>query len=570
MSDAPTPAKEKEPETNIKETIESILIAFILAFIFRGFVVEAFVIPTGSMAPTLMGAHMRFRCQDCGYEWTVNYPTNSENDDVVIPSRAYLMSRDGRMVVDNAGRPIDKTFHIVCPNCGFQVPRTNSADHNNSATSPPVQYGDRILVLKYLYLFQDPRRWDVVVFKSPEAPFKYDYQQNYIKRLIGRPGETIMLLDGDVYAAPNVPGKDPTPEDFVVQTKPRSAQDALWRIVYDNDYYPQNKAADRGNTNQRWIQPWTAQPDQRGWRLDGREFTFDNPTGAADIYFDATANPEKHSLTDWLAYDITVDQSPAKRDSFNDPTYRPDDKVSDVRLSFFYQRTAGDGPITASVSKLDRTFVAEISQGKATLYQRIARSSREVIATVPLNVDTTKPTRIDLINCDYQVTLRVNDKQVIQTTREQYHPSVRNLLRQFDDRVPQDRPSIHISAANQKCTISHLSLWRDVYYMNRVPNFSGGRLTWAVPDQFPDNLMRLKKDPPEYFCCGDNSPISGDGRYWQTDINLPNEDLVVESGRVPGRFLLGKAFFVYWPAGFRPVDQAPAIVPNFGDMRFIH
>ena len=41
-------------------------------------------------------------------------------------------------------------------------------------------------------------------------------------------------------------------------------------------------------------------------------------------------------------------------------------------------------------------------------------------------------------------------------------------------------------------------------------------------------------------------------------------------GRVPGRFLLGKAFFVYWPAGFRPIDSAPALVPNFGEMRFIH
>src|SRR4051794_32533005 len=65
-------------ETNIKETIEQILVAFILAFIFRAFVVEAFVIPTGSMAPTLLGAHMRFRCEDCGYEWDANYPGSSD------------------------------------------------------------------------------------------------------------------------------------------------------------------------------------------------------------------------------------------------------------------------------------------------------------------------------------------------------------------------------------------------------------------------------------------------------------------------------------------------------------
>src|SRR5436190_2747997 len=60
-------AKRDNSETNVKETIESILVAFIFAFIFRAFVVEAFVIPTGSMAPTLLGAHMRLTCADCGY-----------------------------------------------------------------------------------------------------------------------------------------------------------------------------------------------------------------------------------------------------------------------------------------------------------------------------------------------------------------------------------------------------------------------------------------------------------------------------------------------------------------------
>ena len=38
----------------------------------------------------------------------------------------------------------------------------------------------------------------------------------------------------------------------------------------------------------------------------------------------------------------------------------------------------------------------------------------------------------------------------------------------------------------------------------------------------------------------------------------------------PARFMLGKAFFVYWPAGYRPMESLPALSPNFGDMRFIH
>src|SRR5678815_1893207 len=86
---ASTDAQRPPRESGVKETIESILIAFILAFIFRAFVVEAFVIPTGSMATTLLGAHMRMRCPDCGYSFDVNYNARSgPGDDLTIPTRA--------------------------------------------------------------------------------------------------------------------------------------------------------------------------------------------------------------------------------------------------------------------------------------------------------------------------------------------------------------------------------------------------------------------------------------------------------------------------------------------------
>src|ERR1044072_9265524 len=82
-------SKSASSDAGVKETIESILIAFILAFSFRAFIVEAFVIPTGSMAPTLLGAHMRYRCPDCGYRFDVNYSFNGPGgDDLIIPSAA--------------------------------------------------------------------------------------------------------------------------------------------------------------------------------------------------------------------------------------------------------------------------------------------------------------------------------------------------------------------------------------------------------------------------------------------------------------------------------------------------
>ncbi len=133
-----------EDKTNVKETIESILVAFILAFIFRAFVVEAFVIPTGSMAPTLLGAHMRYVCPDCGYTFDVNYQsrTEEEDEDMRTPPEAFP--------------PLD----VYCPNCGYLVAsherRNSFGEITNPQDATPVNYGDRILVLKYLYLLHPP------------------------------------------------------------------------------------------------------------------------------------------------------------------------------------------------------------------------------------------------------------------------------------------------------------------------------------------------------------------------------------------------------------------------------
>src|ERR1700730_12127942 len=68
------PANPSAWSRTVRETIESVVIAFVLAFLFRTFEAEAFVIPTGSMAPTLMGRHMDLKCPKCGYRFQVGGP----------------------------------------------------------------------------------------------------------------------------------------------------------------------------------------------------------------------------------------------------------------------------------------------------------------------------------------------------------------------------------------------------------------------------------------------------------------------------------------------------------------
>src|SRR5437868_7931279 len=74
------PPKEAPPDGGWRETVESIAMAVILALLFRGFVAEAFVIPTGSMAPTLDGRHKDVWCSKCGQQYQVSGSDEQRDD----------------------------------------------------------------------------------------------------------------------------------------------------------------------------------------------------------------------------------------------------------------------------------------------------------------------------------------------------------------------------------------------------------------------------------------------------------------------------------------------------------
>jgi signal peptidase I len=125
-----------------RETIESIVVAFVLAFLFKTFEAEAFVIPTGSMAPTLYGRHKDIDCPKCGSRFALGASDEVESEtDYLVPE----------MRIRSA----------VCPNCRYRLA-------NDEAFDRPVFKGDRILVTKFSYELADPKRWDTVVFKYPE------------------------------------------------------------------------------------------------------------------------------------------------------------------------------------------------------------------------------------------------------------------------------------------------------------------------------------------------------------------------------------------------------------------
>ncbi len=87
----------------------------------------------------------------------------------------------------------------------------------SSSMEPNLLVGDRLFVTKFSYGYSKhsfpfsppifdgriipkiPKRGDVIVFKTPA-----DNRTDYIKRLIGLPGDTIQFIDGDLYINENL------------------------------------------------------------------------------------------------------------------------------------------------------------------------------------------------------------------------------------------------------------------------------------------------------------------------------------------------------------------------------
>ena len=201
----------------IRETVESLAVALILAFLFRAFVAEAFVIPTGSMAPTLMGAHKDATSMEtqfgyqCGASMEFNTNTGANSSMAVVGSVDPLSRFE--QPVDLRGNPNDMTFS-----------------------------GDRILVSKFSYLWNDPQRWDVVVFKYPR-----DARLNYIKRCVGMPNESLRVRHGDIYTRPKNTDEQAVDTEtadvkkdsvFSIARKPPNVVEAMLQPVSDTNFLP--------------------------------------------------------------------------------------------------------------------------------------------------------------------------------------------------------------------------------------------------------------------------------------------------------------------------------------------
>ena len=180
------PKKDLPPRDPLREIMETLVFVVALVLLLKLFVVEAFVIPTGSMAETLYGYHRKVICLECGYPFTVNSSREDEPQ----------------------GEQKIRVIGGCCPNCDF------INEWSQAKVLPEAGGGDRVLVNKVLYEYRQPQRGEIVVFKYP-VDLQIGYvAQNYIKRLWGFGGETIAIHRGDLYVNQSLPySSSPNPSD---------------------------------------------------------------------------------------------------------------------------------------------------------------------------------------------------------------------------------------------------------------------------------------------------------------------------------------------------------------------
>jgi len=548
-----------------RDTVEAVVVALILALVVRGFEAQAFVIPTGSMAPTLMGRHKEIACRECGFVFAVNASEEVES----------RLPRD--------------VYSGLCGNC------RNLARLD---TSPSFK-GDRILVMMFPYDLpflpgsHPPERWDVVVFRYPEEP-----EVSYIKRLVGLPGETIRISHGDVYA------RKSGSKSFVLARKPLRHQKAIQINVYDDRHQPSAFAA--LPEWQRW------QGDGPGWKVvdPGKSrYSAEPLRGSADWaelrYRNLVPDPEQwHAaldhqpiprgprstlITDFYSYNTATSVDP---NNFSDEPHGDQDAwmqphwVGDLTLeaNIEINQVSSGGSVRFELIEggIAHRCTIDLESGNAVFTRGDAEVGR---AGSPIK----GPGRhqVQFANVDDRMTLVVDGRPVGGEGFE------------YDGNEPAPIPTekdlapAALAARNASIVASDLVVKRDIYYTQNPGRIDYG-LLWddryprtpielfdflADPTRFV-NLGKIgsrefELGPDRFFMLGDNSPRSKDSRGWGLDDSAWDpEDR--KSWEVPRQLVTGKAFYVYWPHGV-PIgpdvqitrDIRPFFRPYFERMKWI-
>ncbi len=615
----------------LRETIESIVIAFVLAFLFRTFEAEAFVIPTGSMSPSLLGRHKDVDCSECGYRFRVS-ASEEEGKDAQGPLSMLNNPRASRAQKEGALYELSlfETACGTCPMCRQVMPLRSDlsaaapkAIDLNAAEDHPSYPGDRILVNKYGYTLNQPERWDVVVFKFPG-----NGEMNYIKRLVGLPNEEVQIYQGDLFTRPSN-----SSEAFRIERKPADKVAAMLQPVHDTEY--QSALLARAG----WPMRWQAAADG-GWQVETtpnkltveQRFSIEPNDDAGQpgwlryrnmipsIYdwgivrsFQQSGSFQGISKQQWLSetrpqlivdfnsYNTNINRNSTNQGGWQLPQGRLGKNwVSDLAVEFDVQVDQPQGELLLDLVEGGRHFQCRIQleTGQATLGIEGFADFKPTASTA---LKSKGNYALRFANVDDRLLFWIDEKLVDfgDTTYdvEQLFGNRRQILPRTSAEDPGDLAPVGIGAQNASLSIERIKVLRDIYYIaastndrmilgdyipahlevtnvdgQHLPKLQSDRQLLLDPETWPRFLTRRKRqftiNQDQFFVMGDNSPSSQDCRLWSRNTS---ENGIPGGAYLDRQLLTGKAVCVFWPhswGGIPGLNKLPGF-PNFGDMRIV-
>jgi signal peptidase I len=439
--------------------------------------------------------------------------------------------------------------------------------------------GDRVLVAKFLYdsHLAKPERYQVVVFKYPTEPLKKQVPTNYIKRLLGLPGELLAIFFGRIYRCNDDDSRELRREltdvgragnDLDLWTREHLHMDneqarklftegkykilrkapgtmlAMRRLVYDNDHQAKDLI---GKLPPRWV----VESENGGWATDqANGFVHGGQAGAefSWLQYQHILRPTERSLNNLTDADkkpqLIRDFSGYNSNETGNPPVlklQPPNWVGDLMLEFELTVDRPGGELWLELARGEDRFQARwnLQDGHCKLWRIGPNGGETELNDAPTRVKQAGTYLLRFANFDDRLTVWVDRELPFVGEGVNYDPAgppgpTKNDL----------RPAL-IGSKGAAVKVHHLRLWRDTYYTATTGEPDARSLPhaqWNDPEFWSDptrwealrspTLTTMFVQPGHYLCLGDNSPESSDGRSW---------------GTVPERLLLGRALMVYFP-----------------------
>ncbi|MDR3091434.1 MAG: signal peptidase I [Clostridiales bacterium] len=108
-----------------------------------------------------------------------------------------------------------------------------------------IMVNDRVVALRGSYLFSEPKRFDIVVFKNPD-----NEKILFVKRVIGLPGDTVTIREGKVYVNGSA---EPLEDSFIKEPQAWGGliPEGSW-VVPEGSYFMMGDNRNNSNDSRYW------------------------------------------------------------------------------------------------------------------------------------------------------------------------------------------------------------------------------------------------------------------------------------------------------------------------------